>query len=196
MPLWKVSLPLSCRPPSVTGRCSKVSLEPALLQAEQPQLSQTVFTVEVLQPLTTFVAPSGLISSDGSTEHSTAGGVSGEQRERIPSPPWLWCCPGPSWLSGLWELIAESCWASHQPTPEVLRVSFYSPRACICAGDCPGSHAGNIIKYHEVYLPLIFTALLIWVIQSLFRYKVQMQFLLLNVNVLLIQGGCLYRDNK
>lgn len=62
-------------------------MEPTLLQAEQLQLSQTVFIGEVLQPLTTFVASSGLISSDGTTEHSTAGGVAGEQSRGRESPP-------------------------------------------------------------------------------------------------------------
>lgn len=52
------------------------------------------------------------------------------------------------------------------------------------------------MKYNEVYLPLIFTALLISVTQTLFRYKVQMQFVLLNVTVLLIQDGCLFEDNE
>ena len=44
--------PLSSFPgaPAGTGRGSKVSLEPSLLQAEQPQLSQPVLIAEVLQP--------------------------------------------------------------------------------------------------------------------------------------------------
>jgi len=36
--------------PSGTGSCSKVTLEPSLLQAEQPQLPQPVLVGEVVQP--------------------------------------------------------------------------------------------------------------------------------------------------
>jgi len=40
----------------MTG-CKKVSLEPSLLQAEQPQLSQPFLRGEVLQPLDNFYSP-------------------------------------------------------------------------------------------------------------------------------------------
>ena len=41
---------LSCKSPSGTGGPNNVSLEPSLLQAEQPQLSQPSLTGEVFQP--------------------------------------------------------------------------------------------------------------------------------------------------
>jgi len=50
MPLSKVPLQLSCRPLQVLEGSNKVSLEPSLLQAEQPQLSQPALTGEVFQP--------------------------------------------------------------------------------------------------------------------------------------------------
>jgi len=54
MPLYKVPLQLSCRPLQVLAGCSKVSLEPSLLQAEQPQLSQPFLIQEVFQPSSHF----------------------------------------------------------------------------------------------------------------------------------------------
>ena len=50
MPLEKVPLCLSCRPPLGTGRLLEGVLRASLLQAEQPQLSQPVFTGDMLQP--------------------------------------------------------------------------------------------------------------------------------------------------
>ena len=44
MPLWKVPLWISCRHLQVLKGRSKVSPQPSLLQAEQPQLSQPVLT--------------------------------------------------------------------------------------------------------------------------------------------------------
>ena len=38
-------------------RCKKTSLQPSLLQAEQPQLSQPFLTAEVLQPPDQFCGP-------------------------------------------------------------------------------------------------------------------------------------------
>jgi len=52
--LVKVPLQLSCRPLQVLEGCSKVSPQPSLLQAEQPQLSQPFLTAEVLQPSDNF----------------------------------------------------------------------------------------------------------------------------------------------
>ena len=46
-PLWKVPLHPSCRPFQVPKGCSKVTPEPSLLQAEQPQLPQPVLLGEV-----------------------------------------------------------------------------------------------------------------------------------------------------
>ena len=48
--LMKSPSPSFLQVPSGTGSCSKVSLEPSLLQAEQPQLPQPVLVAEVLQP--------------------------------------------------------------------------------------------------------------------------------------------------
>ena len=68
--------------PLGTGRCSKVSPQPSLLQAEPPQLSQPVPTAELLQPLTIPVVPSGpaptaphlSCAEDPQAGGSTAGG--------------------------------------------------------------------------------------------------------------------------
>jgi len=49
-PWWRVSPHLSCRPLQVLEGCNKVSPQPSLLQAEQPQPSQPFLTAEVLQP--------------------------------------------------------------------------------------------------------------------------------------------------
>ena len=49
MLLQKVPPQLSCRPLHVLEGCYKVSLETSLLQVEEPQLSQPVLIVEVLQ---------------------------------------------------------------------------------------------------------------------------------------------------
>lgn len=100
------------------------------------------------------MASSGLICSDGSTEHSTAGGVSGEQsggRESGSGQDTVGFLGCESTLLGHVELLTNQ-----RPKSSGLVSVLQEP-----AGDCPGSHAGNIIKYHEVYLPLIFTALLI-----------------------------------
>ena len=48
---------LSYRPPSGTDSCNQFSLQPSLLQAEQPQLSQPVLIGEVLQPSNNFCCP-------------------------------------------------------------------------------------------------------------------------------------------
>jgi len=50
MLLSKVPLQLSCRPLQVLEGYYKVSPQPSLLRAEQPQLSQPFLTGEVLQP--------------------------------------------------------------------------------------------------------------------------------------------------
>ncbi|KAK4825808.1 hypothetical protein QYF61_002413 [Mycteria americana] len=44
-------------PLKILKGCNKVSLQPSLLQAEQPQLSQPVFTAQVLQPSDHFCGP-------------------------------------------------------------------------------------------------------------------------------------------
>jgi len=48
--LVKSPSPAFLSAPPGTGSCSKVTLEPSLLQAEQPQLPQPVLVGEVLQP--------------------------------------------------------------------------------------------------------------------------------------------------
>ena len=76
------------------GYC-EVALEPPLLQAEQPQLSQPVLIGEVLQPLIIFVVSSGLAPTGPCPSyvggpragHSTAGGVSLEWNRGGESPP-------------------------------------------------------------------------------------------------------------
>ena len=50
MPWQKVPLRLSCRPLQLLKSHNKVSLEPSLLQAKQPQLSQPFLRAKVLQP--------------------------------------------------------------------------------------------------------------------------------------------------
>jgi len=49
-PLVQSPSPSFLSAPPGTGSCSKVTLEPSLLQAEQPQLPQPVLVGEVLQP--------------------------------------------------------------------------------------------------------------------------------------------------
>jgi len=82
-------------PFQVLEGCSKVSLDPSLLQAEQPQLSQPFLTVEVFQPSDHFLASSGpaptgpfLSSAEGSRAGRRAPGwVSLEQSRGAESPP-------------------------------------------------------------------------------------------------------------
>jgi len=56
MPLSQAPLQLSCRPLQILEGCLKVTPEPSLLQAEQPQLPQPFLTSEGFQPLNIFVA--------------------------------------------------------------------------------------------------------------------------------------------
>jgi len=49
--------------PSGTGSCSKVTLEPSLLQAEQPQLPQPVLIGEVRLSVCIFLSPCRILKS-------------------------------------------------------------------------------------------------------------------------------------
>ena len=95
MLLSKVPLQLSCRPLQVLEGYYKVSPQPSLLRAEQPQLSQPLLIGEMFHPSHHFCGPSldplqqvhvppvpGLQSW---TQDSTWGLTSAEQRGRITS---------------------------------------------------------------------------------------------------------------
>ena len=123
MPLSKAPLQLSRRPLQVLAGCSKVSLEPSLLQAEQPQLSQPGFTGELFQPLDHFCGllwtcsnRSGSVLCWGvqSWTQDFRWGVSTVQlRGRIPSLALLTTLLGmqPRTLLACWA-ASTRCWAT------------------------------------------------------------------------------------
>jgi len=95
---------------------NKVTLEPSLLQAEQPQLSQPFFTGEAFQPSDHFLWPSSgsavtspcpSCTGDPRAGRRTPGGVSLQQSRGAESPPlpcwpqFVLCSPGYRWPSGL-----------------------------------------------------------------------------------------------
>jgi len=87
----KKSVPtLLTSPLQALAGCSKVSLQPSLLQAEQPQLSQPSLTGEVFQPLDCSCGPCVGTQQTGAHVHPYPAA------QRVPRPhPLLRCEPGP-----------------------------------------------------------------------------------------------------
>lgn len=50
IPMLKVPLQISCRPPLHPGKCHMISPEPSFVHADQPHLSQLFCKTEVLYP--------------------------------------------------------------------------------------------------------------------------------------------------
>ena len=111
--------------------CNKVSSQPSLLQAEQPQLSSRFLIGEVLQPSDHFRGPSVDLLQQlhvfpvlrASELDRTPSGVSPEQSRGAESPSsicWphlFWCIPVYSWPSRL---------QAHVDSPYIHHVQSFS----------------------------------------------------------------------
>ena len=115
--------------------CYKVSPQPSVLWAEQPQFSQIFLIGEVLQPLECFCSPPlaplqqlHVCPVLGAPEPDTGLQMGSDQSRVAESPPstcWppcFWCSPGYNWLSGLQEDIDEYCYGIQRPSATAVSV--------------------------------------------------------------------------
>ena len=128
--------------------CYKVSPQPSLLQAEQPQIPQPFLIAEVLQPSDHFCGPPldlfqhpCLSCARGSRAGCrTSGGVSPEQSrgaESPPSPCWprcFWCSQGYGWPSFWVELLVNQ---HHKVFPLRAALNPFSTQPVYVLGIAP-----------------------------------------------------------
>lgn len=134
---------LSCRPLLSAGRCSKVFLEPSLLQSEQPQFSACLLRRGAPAPISSSWPPLDMLQQTpgfpvlrtSDLEAVKVGQSSWEGSFPLTWwPCFLWCSPGCGWLPGLQECTVCSCPVFHPPVlPNSLQGCSHilDPPACL-----------------------------------------------------------------